>query len=387
MYMMFTFFVAGFMYYSLCIITSEKKISGCGIKKWIPDEIGYYIMLILITCGGFLTQYYFAIFAFLGFSLYAVMCIAEKKYKEILWYFLSMLGAVIIATLLWNYWIYAVSGNGHSGAMRDNLKSFFNFERLYDGYRIAMLSIFQWGYKVGMKIVPVLVVVFMILSIVFEKTNRQIRKFVLFIASEAFLYSVIVRGLTPDYLKSTRYFYAADMLFVVLIIVTSVYIAGVGIKKNVLLKKMVMSAVGVLLGISSFLLTQKGFGIDYYGNANEKKAEMEILNQYLDCPLILVGNDSWKMETYLEEYGMFSSVLRITAETECVSDERLDLAERVVIYAFSDENPEDNEDCWYDSAEIGWFYTIGATQKWYDIQKLTQKEYAAVYVVSRANTD
>lgn len=383
MYMMFTFFTAAFMFFTLCIMQCDKKSTG-SLKK-APDKYGYYIALMFVTCGGFLTQYYFAIFAFLGFVLFAAMSLPERKYKETLWYFAAMVGAVVLSTVFWSFWIHAVRANGHSGAMGENLRNFFDFERLFDGYRIAMASVFQWGYHVGMWLVPILVAIFFLVSSVFRKEDKAVRKFVLLIATLAFLYSVIVRGLTPDYLKSTRYFYAADMLFVLLIAVTVLYITGIIAGDKAALKKIIMSAMCLILGVSSYLLMVNGFGIDYFGDLQLYNEQKELLSEYADCPLIIVGSDDWMTETYIEDFALFSSAVRIDENTERIPDERLDNAKQIVL--FVQKLPGDEDEEYFsklnDKMETGQFYAIVATQKWYSAEHLMDKEYMSVYVLTR----
>lgn len=85
MYMMLTFFTIAFLYLNLFIVKSEYKVN----KKT-------RILLIITSVLGFLTQYFFAIYAFLVAVVMVILFIKNKKYKEMFKY----LGILVISAII-----------------------------------------------------------------------------------------------------------------------------------------------------------------------------------------------------------------------------------------------------------------------------------------------
>lgn len=126
MYMMMTFFLAAFVYVNILIMDREKR------------NIRLYLWLAVITAGGFMTQYYFALFGILFFAVEAVYDLINKRYKDILFYLGAMILAVLLSTLLWNFWIEAILKRFISSSMTDrSINVFSNIPLMLSDFLIA----------------------------------------------------------------------------------------------------------------------------------------------------------------------------------------------------------------------------------------------------------
>ena len=76
MYMLLTFFILLYFYYSIRVYLNNFELS-----KELLIKLG------ITTVLGFLTQYYFAIYAFLIFAIMAIEMIRRKMYKNLGRYF------------------------------------------------------------------------------------------------------------------------------------------------------------------------------------------------------------------------------------------------------------------------------------------------------------
>ena len=89
MYMLLTLFIMLYFYYSI-----EFYKNGFNIDTRFAVKLG------IITVLGFLTQYYFAVYAMLLFTIVIIKLLKEKKYKTALIYFLMHVGYAAIGILI-----------------------------------------------------------------------------------------------------------------------------------------------------------------------------------------------------------------------------------------------------------------------------------------------
>ncbi len=335
MYMMMTFFLAAFVYINILIIDRKKT------------SIWTYVWLGVVTAGGFLTQYYFALFAVLFFIVEAVCDCINKRYKEILMYLGAMVMAVLLSTLIWNFWIEAILKRFVASSMTDrSLNVFSNIPLMLDGLVIMQMSIFQWGYKVAEWAVPALIILFLAIP---AKKNvyRGGKELVVKLTAAAVFYGVCVRYISP--LNSTRYYYPADMLEILVVIICVFSIAALARKEFVNL------FTGLALLVGSVLLMVNGFGIDYYGSGDEYDEQQNILEQYGEIPYIIVGGESIEVSGSLSDFLMASDVIRITENYDANGAEVLDDKEQFIIVSQGDENGDS------DTADYGLYYYIVST--------------------------
>ena len=92
MYMMLTFFTTAFLYINLKIVKNNLKIDK-KIMLW----------LVIIPLLGFLTQYFFAIYAVFVFLVMMVLFIKKKQYKDMKKYIISLAISGLIGLLIFPF--------------------------------------------------------------------------------------------------------------------------------------------------------------------------------------------------------------------------------------------------------------------------------------------
>lgn len=350
MYMMFTFWVAAFTYVNLLIIDNRENK-----KRHI-----LYIWLAAVTVGGFLTQYYFALFAITFFAAEAVTDCIHKRFKDILWYLLSMIEAVLVSTLLWNYWLTAIFDNAYSGAMQENVRNFFgDILLMLDGLVIMQMSIFQRAYKAAQWIVPVLFILFFANRRV-KELHPAIKEYAARLIAAAAVYGCIVRRITP--LNSTRYYYAADMLEIMAILLC--------VFALVMTCRRIYAGIiaGVVLLAGSIVVTFRGWGIDYYGAGSLDDIQREELLQYSDIPWLIVGGEGIQVSASLADFTIPEQVMMVDENSPYRPEPVLEEAERFLVISnvYGDEEEGHRSD-------IGLYYYIGCTGVFAGMERIMER--------------
>lgn len=351
MYMAVTFFVAAFAYVNLRLTNK-------------PDDKKEYIWLMLITAGGFLTQYYFALFAVGVFLVEAVVKLKRKSYKQLGMYLLSMVTAVVLSTICWPYWISAVLNNSHSDAMASSALGLLNVGgALLEGIKLLQITLFQNAYIAGGIVVLLVLVLFGVLT---RGKDEYIyhRHLVVQLLAATILYSVVVGTVTPDYLTSTRYFYPAAMLE----ILTAIICGGVLLKlyAPAIVRAAAVAAVVVL----EVVLLVFGTGIDYYGNAKEYDEQLAILKEYADVPWIISGGETWQITANMFDYCLPEQLLVINEASEYREEPILEEAEGFIIIA------NDEQELVSDGAL---YYYIGCTGAFVSDELLFVRNGLSIY--------
>lgn len=335
MYMMMTFFLAAFVYINMLIIDRDGK------------EKRLYIWLGVVTATGFMTQYYFALFAILFFVVEAVSGCINRKYKRIMMYLGSMVMAVILATFVWDFWMEAILKRFITTSMTGrSLNLFSNIPLMLDGLVIMQMSVFQWGYKAAEWVVPIIIIVFLLHP---QKDDKYpgLKELVVKMTVAAVFYAGCVRYISP--LNSTRYYYPADMLEILVVIVCAVYLASLACNR------LVNILVCTVLLVGNILLMVNGFGIDYYGEGPQYDAQRNILSLYGKIPYIVVGGESIEVSGSLQNFLMASDIIRITENYEADGSEVLGEAKQFIIVCQGDENGNS------EIADYGLYYYIMST--------------------------
>lgn len=282
MYMAMTFFSMLLVYYESIIENEEKT------KKFYPG-------LMLITASGFLTQYYFAFFA-IAFFIVEFAFNLKKNRSRVKAYFLSLLAAVGVATVVWPLWIPSMVLNSHAGAIARSAVDFLHmFKRALEGFRILQVAIFQKAYVFGMFFIVVLSVAYFASSLIHIKRGKE-RKLVMKLLTAAFIYAVLVRILTPDYLTSGRYYYPAQMLEIISIIIMIYSLIAEYISRY---KDIAFIVACIILIVGDYIGYRYGYGIDYYGDAVVYDEQMEILQKYSDGLWIMTDNHVYEFDAMM----------------------------------------------------------------------------------------
>lgn len=157
MYMLLTFFILLYFYYSIRIYLNNFDLS----KELI-------IKLGITTVLGFLTQYYFAIYAFLIFVLMIIEMIRKRKYKNIKKYVLFHILYAIIGILLFIPCIY------HLFFTDRGLKNLAN--SAYFEHFVDYIKHFAYAFSINdnmILIVSVLLIFFAGIIYLFKKSNKK----------------------------------------------------------------------------------------------------------------------------------------------------------------------------------------------------------------------
>ena len=200
MYMMLTFFTVLFLYINLKIYYNNFKLD----KK-------LKIELVVTTILGFLTQYYFCIYAaFLALAMIIIMLWKESK-NEIENYILQLIKSAIIGVLLFLPSIYHIffSYRGAGGALSEFtvLEKMIAFiKQFFDSFRLTIVA--------GI-IICVILFITLIIRCIKHKEDRYIYSLLIFPVLFSF---VIVCRISP--FRSVRYI----MFFFPIIAITSIWL-------------------------------------------------------------------------------------------------------------------------------------------------------------------
>ena len=156
-----------------------------------------------------------------------------------------------------------------------------------------------------------------------------------------------MRYISP--LNSTRYYYPADMLEILVVIVCAVYLASLACNR------LVNILVCTVLLVGNILLMVNGFGIDYYGEGPQYDAQRNILSLYGKIPYIVVGGESIEVSGSLQNFLIASDIIRITENYEADGSEVLGEAKQFIIVCQGDENGNS------EIADYGLYYYIMST--------------------------
>lgn len=200
MYMMLTFFTVLFLYINLKIYYNNFKLD----KK-------LKIELVVTTILGFLTQYYFCIYAaFLALAMIIIMLWKESK-NEIENYILQLIKSAIIGVLLFLPSIYHIffSYRGAGGALSEFtvLEKMIAFiKQFFDSFSLTIVA--------GI-IICVILFITLIIRCIKHKEDRYIYSLLIFPVLFSF---VIVCRISP--FRSVRYI----MFFFPIIAITSIWL-------------------------------------------------------------------------------------------------------------------------------------------------------------------
>lgn len=255
---------------------------------------GLYVALALTTTCGFLTQYYFAVFA-VGFTaVYCVWFAVKKQWNDIKWFLGSMFSSVILATILWKSWVRQMF-LGYCG--KDVLSSAFDFSKLFDEMIYAftcMPKLMFYDYYI---VCMILILAGMIFLIVKKNKNVSIISMLLL---GALFYCMVVAHVTPSYYMDSRYFYLPTSIAYI-----GVFLIFVSCMEYIPQKKIKTILVNlVLVGVIAFNTWTAWYNDMAMGYVDKSRAyfeKLEILKEYSDIPWMFYGYECWSMmENYYD---------------------------------------------------------------------------------------
>lgn len=102
MYMMQTMFIVGCVYYNMRLLDEQDHC-----------QKAIFIKLAIVHVFGFLTQYYYAIYAFFSAVPVLFKYVVYKRYKAIAGYIASAITAVVLCAFIFPTWIKVILLGGH----------------------------------------------------------------------------------------------------------------------------------------------------------------------------------------------------------------------------------------------------------------------------------
>ena len=360
MYMQLTFFTIVSAY--LTLLLYENK-----------DELKYYIFLGIATAAGFLTQFYFCFVAIGFFIVWLVYNMAVKVYRRIFKYLGAMAGAVLFDTLVWRYWINTILFNSDSETIKENALDFANiFISFFKGMEIVQLSLFQRWYIAG-GILSALVVLAALFSKKVSALHENIKLYIGTIAVALTSYAGAVCYLTPSYLISTRYFYAAAALELLLLAVCvnallQAYTAHAGRAGG-----NIKSAAAVFCIAADVFILVLGYGIDYYTDADEYDGQRAVLEQYSGIPWLICGDENWRITANFFDYTIPEQLMRVTKDSAYRNEPILENTDSFIIVAYEDGDDQLEGD-------TGLYYYIGCTEKFAASRLLMERNGLSYYL-------
>ncbi len=262
------------------------------INKWL--KLFLHLALAGTTAFGFLTQYYFAVFA-VGFTaVYTIYCVIRKWWKKLACYIVSMILAVGIATVLWEEWIDQIFYRYCGEEVMSKAGDFSNLlHELFIGLTYLPKLMFYKFWILGC----VLVIAGLIFLVLKKNKNLPI---IAMLLGGAFFYSIIIAHVTPSFYLDYRYFYMAAviayMAVLIIFISCSEYLVNDNLKRYAVY---VIPGFFVIFNVlvAQFDETSMGY-IDRTGEYHEKIAA---LKEYGTIPWVYYGYENWTMmENYYD---------------------------------------------------------------------------------------
>lgn len=347
MYAMLTFLATALL--ALHIKLWKSLHNGKKLKYWI------YILLLLCTTAGILTQYYFMIFCFFlcgSFVLYLLFC---RRWRLLFHYIFIETVSIVVSITAFPPMIYQIIGDGYRGkeAFQNAASSDGTMESLQKVASIISNQNSSGGLK-QLIIISILIVVlfavnryFLHLKINCDKCGRQlVLKFDVYLEKEftwnfsfnelpyviilvtAVGYYVLVAKIAP--FQVDRYYMCIYPL--VSLLMAKLMFMTLGVFKLSMQKK-VLSFILIIAVINiSGQITQN---VNYL---YEERIERNKLHEYKELPVIIInGTYSWYPTAWLYEYFehpvVFRSKCNFNLEGLQNASNNCDLTDGFLLYA------------------------------------------------------
>ena len=217
MYMMLTMWCVIFTYYFLNITQNMNKKD---IMK-----------LSICTYFGFMTHYFFLIYAFFISLIYIIYLITKKNLKNIITYAKYILSSISLGFITFPFaYIHIFKGYRGTETQENLIKSNIleNFKNIYDRLNIDIF----------LKIMPIILITLIIMIFILIK-SKKIKNKIFIIALSTILYFLVTLKIIP--IQSTRYFYS---IYPIITLITY-YIISKSIN-NLYIKKIITFIIIVL---------------------------------------------------------------------------------------------------------------------------------------------
>ena len=287
MYAMLTFFCMLYLYINLLIIKNDFKTNKT-----------LNIAIVITTILGFLTQYYFCLFAISVFVLMIIKMLICKNYKDAIQYTLSHIISAIIGIVIFVPSIFHIFFSYRGISSVDGSKNLFRqiirfLNTLFNAYSIPFIigiSVFIFEF--------IYYLVRLILKIKNKETDNIINYLVL--ALPAFLFLVVASVVSPY--NHIRYLMpilpVISFMFFLLIDEMMEYINKYVRYSIFYLLVVIVSAIGFITNEPIFL----------YRGYNQC---FEIAEQYKEYDCVYICDNSFTYNGFLPELMIFNKTLKL----------------------------------------------------------------------------
>ncbi len=273
MYAMLTFFITLYFYITLKIVKNDFKITK-----------GLSVSLVLTTILGFLTQYYFCIFALPVFLLMVVRMINLKKVKSLIAYIINHIISALIGILLFPSAIDHIFNSSRGIGSTSGLSFFTQFEVMIGRITYA----FSLHRVIGVALFLMIVAYIFIRCI--EKNDSPKEKSaklfnILLFVVPIVVYIALVSKLSPNLDEKTMIRYITPVLPVMaicfLVYIEKLLLALNLFKENT--KNIIIYAIVLIMTLSGFLTSSPCYlyrGYDKYLEVAEEHKDLNYLYVY-----------------------------------------------------------------------------------------------------------
>lgn len=273
MYAMLTFFITLYFYITLKIVKNDFKITK-----------GLAVSLVLTTILGFLTQYYFCIFALPVFVLMAIRMINLKKIKFLIGYIINHIISALIGILLFPSALGHIFNSSRGIGSTSGLSFFTQFEVMIGRITYA----FSLHRVIGVALFLMIVAYIFIRCIEKndspEEKSAKLFNILLFVVPIV-VYIALVSKLSPNLNEKTMIRYITPVLPVMtisfLVFIEKLLSSLNLFKENT--KNIIIYAIVLIMTLSGFLASSPCYlyrGYDKYLEVAEEHKDLNFLYVY-----------------------------------------------------------------------------------------------------------
>ena len=297
--------------------------------KYKPKDKGtgaYYIFLGLISLAGFLTQYYFLIFAFFICLIYAVFVVLDKKWKKLILSLVSVGVAAIVGVAIFPWSVIHILFSYRGTEAIENALSGGLFNQLFGFCSIINSEIYG-----GM--LPLIVLVLLIslliswirkkeVNIPGQKLDRLYPYAIMLMP--VCLYILVVAKISPNTVM--RYIIPAMGILYIAIF-------AIGVKLVVKWNKKAIAVVLTLAIICMGLSYRSGISNLYL----DEKENIAILQENRDALCVFMYSSSWRILYNMYELKEMDSVVFIDVEQwDEFADSAYENYDSIILYVYDD---------------------------------------------------
>ncbi len=290
MYAMLTFFTVEYLYFNIKLLKNNFTMTKK--DKW---------QLFFIVLLGFLTQYYFCLFAIFVFIMMCLYGFRKKAYKQMKSYILTHIITAIVGVILFPPSIYHIflsyrgAGAGDSGKGLIEVIWFY-IQRLQEAFSIQNLTMYG---------IVLLVTIGCIVQLVSKIKNKQIKNIqsYLLMVIPTILYFIIVAKLAPTNVGEKP---AIRYIMNILPMFAMIFVLAIGsLFKERRIMYVMASVIVVAISINGIIVNKPTYlykGYDQY---------TQIAKQYSHLPFVYTADNSFTPINSIPEFMIYDKTLII----------------------------------------------------------------------------